>query len=170
MGKTSISAKVHMREWSEFFRDISEASYKAVEELVESKEKKRFLKQSLERLIKKGYIEEKEGKFKKTKLGQRFFAKYFPHPVQVQPVSGGHWYLLSFDVPTKENKKRIYLTRILKKYNFQPLQRSVWVGSNKMAQDIWEFIVENKMEKYCFPMIVEIVEGEERLLKLFNKK
>jgi DNA-binding transcriptional regulator PaaX len=170
MGKTSIDARRHMREWSEFFRDLNEATGKAVEELIQSKEQKRFLKQSLDRLIQKGYIEAKDGKFKKTKLGQRFFAKYFPHPAQIQPTSGGHWYMLSFDVPTKENKKRIYLTRILKKYNFLPLQRSVWVGSNKMAQDIWEFIVENRMEKYCFPMIVNIVEGEERLLKLFGKQ
>ncbi len=168
MGKTSIDAIRHMRELGEFLRDFNEVGNAAIEEFIESRKNKRFLKQSLERLIKRGYLEEKGGKLKKTKHGNLFFKKRFPLPVE-EIKNGGKWYVLSFDIPVCENKKRNSLRYLLKKISFYQLQQSVWIGPHKLAKDVWEFIVENGMKNYCFPMIVDIVEGEERLLEKIRK-
>jgi DNA-binding transcriptional regulator PaaX len=169
MSKTSIGARRHMQELSDFFHDINEVSNFVVEEFIESRRNKKFLKQSLKRLINKGYIEEKNGKLKKTKSGNMFFKKRFPNIYTEEVKAGNKWYVLSFDIPVNENQKRNSLRYLLKKYNFYQLQESVWIGSHKLSQDIWEFIVENGMKNYCFPMIVDIAEGEERLLEKIRK-
>ncbi len=158
-----------MRELSEFFHDMDEVACKIVEELIESRKQKNFLKQSLKRLIKKGYLEKRDNKFIKTKLGRRFFIKHTIEKETKEINSQNRWYVLSFDIPVKDNSKRDALRWILKKFGFFQLQRSVWVGPNKLAQDIWEFIVESRIEKYCFPMIVEIIEGEGRLLEKIKR-
>ncbi len=169
MGKTSIDAKRHIRQLSEFFYDMDTVSIMIVEKLIESHEKRKYLRQSLDRLIKKGYIEEKNGSFRKTKLGSLFFKKQRTLGRVRENNENKKWYVLSFDIPIKDNSKRNSLRWILKRFGFFQLQRSVWIGSNKLAQDVWEFIVENRIEKYCFPMIVEIIEGEERLLEKIKK-
>ena len=169
MAKTSTDARRHMRELSEFFRDLNEVSNLVVEKFIESRQNKIFLKQSLQRLVAKGYIEEKNGKFKKTKSGVLFFKKNSIVAPTGEIKSGNNWYVLSFDIPINENNKRDSLRYLLKKSNFYQLQKSVWIGPNKLARDIWEFIVENGMKDYCFPMIVDIVEGEEKLLEKIRK-
>lgn len=169
MGKTSVDAKRHIRQLSEFFHDMDTVSIMIVKKFIESRENKRFLKQSLKRLITKGYIEETNGSFKKTKRGNLFFRKNSLITPIKRIKSNSKWYVLSFDIPINENSKRDSLRYLLKKYNFYQLQKSVWIGSHKLSKSIWEFIVENGMKDYCFPMIVDIVEGEEKLLEKINK-
>jgi DNA-binding transcriptional regulator PaaX len=169
MGKTSIDAKRHMRQLGEFFYDMDRVGIMIVEELIRSHKEKKYLRQSLNRLIEKGYIQKKDGNLVKTKLGCLFFNK---QKVMRCAIDGGEnkkWYVLSFDIPIKDNSKRDALRWVLKRFGFFQLQRSVWIGTNKLAQDVWEFIVENRIEKYCFPMIVEIIEGEERLLEKIKR-
>jgi len=169
MGKTSIDARRHIRELSIFLRKFNEVGNAEIEKFIESRENKKFLKQSLNRLIAKGYLEENHKKLKKTPAGKIFFSRQIKPIIERDVENNTKWYVLSFDVPIKENHKRRALTWILNKYGFYQLQRSVWVGPNKLAREIWEFIVENGMKNYCFPMIVEIVEGEDRLLEKIRK-
>ncbi|MEK7086732.1 MAG: hypothetical protein AAB935_00540 [Patescibacteria group bacterium] len=167
MAKTSKDAYQHIAEWSEFFSDMSRCSEEAVNGFIAAYKKRKHLKQSLRRLIKRGFIEEKRKKFFVTTVGRKFFklkaSKNFD-----KKNWDGKWYLIGFDVPVKKDAKRDKLREVLKAYNFYPLQKSVWVGPNKFGSDIWEFIVENKLESYCKIMIVDVIEGDEELKKHFG--
>ncbi|MDI6821033.1 MAG: hypothetical protein QMD65_02515 [Patescibacteria group bacterium] len=166
MAKTSRDARRHMREWSDFFSDFDEVGALVIEEFIERHRRKKYLRQSLERLISRGFLQANKGKFAPTLRGKKLFRRYH----QVEPVFNekGKWYILSFDIPVKFNSKRVAFTRLLRAYNFIPFQKSVWLGSHGVAVDVWEWIVEQKIEKYCAPMVVDIIEGTEELKKRFG--
>jgi DNA-binding transcriptional regulator PaaX len=169
MTKTSVDARRHIREWSEFFQDLNEVSKAAIEEFIKSCQKSKYRRQSLKRLIERGFLKDEGSKIKKTKSGLLFFKRRYHNDNKARSLKqNGKWYILSFDIPMKFNRKRAALRRILHKYKFVPLQRSVWVGAHQMSKDVWEFIVENDLEKCCVPMVVDIIEGEDRLKKLFK--
>jgi len=168
MAKTSRDARRHIREWSEFFSDLGEAGTFLVEEFIERHRRKKYLHQSLKRLIERGFLQAHQKKIILTPSGKKLFRRY--HPAVPVFNEKGQWYILSFDIPVNFNSKRIALTRLLRAYNFIPLQKSVWLGSQKLAADVWEWIVEQKIEKYCLPMIVDIIEGADELKRRFNVK
>jgi DNA-binding PadR family transcriptional regulator len=47
--------------------------------------------------------------------------------------------IIIFDIPEKERFKRVWLRRQLLVFNFRPLQKSVWIGKNKLPG---EFMVD----------------------------
>ncbi|MDP3975267.1 MAG: hypothetical protein Q8P88_03225 [Candidatus Jorgensenbacteria bacterium] len=169
MAKTSRDAYRHMRALSALFTEMFSVNRTVIEELAEHGTRRKYLQQTLARLIAKGYLEDEGARVKVTKRGLAFFRRR--HPVSFpsdQPLRDGKWYLLSFDIPVRFNSKRIALGRILKKYNFVALQKSVWVGPHGLSKDVWEFIVDQKIERFCTPMIVDILEGDEPLRKHFK--
>lgn len=167
MAKTSTDARRHIREWSSFFADSMAFSEELVNEFLKKYKKRKHLKQSLRRLIKRGFIKEEKGKLIVTKSGFKFFnpaaGKYID-----KKEWDGKWYLLSFDIPIKLNVKRDRLRRVLRAYNFYPLQKSVWVGPNKFGEDIWKFLVNEEIDEYCKIMIVDVIEGDEEIRKHFR--
>ena len=157
MAKTARDARKHIREWSEFFREGKEVTKNLIDEFVNQYKRKKYLRQSLERLIARGFLRTKDDKFSPTKRGLRFFRRHIKNKFATVPKEG-RWYILSFDIPVRLNSKRIALCRLLRDFNFYPFQKSVWIGSHQLVQEIWEFIVENKLESFCKPMIVDILE------------
>ena len=154
-------------EWRRFFADSSAVSQTLVDNFVNQHKKNKFLKQSLRRLIHKGFIREKSKKLLLTKAGADFFESNVRKPFEKNSWDG-KWYLLSFDIPVDLNVKRDRLRRVLKSYNFYPLQKSVWVGPNKFGSDLWEFVVENDIDKFCKVMIVDVIEGDEDIKRHFG--
>lgn len=167
MAKTSTDARRHIREWREFFADGMDFSEELVEEFLKKYKRRKHLKQSLRRLIERGFIKLEKTKLIVTKTGFKFFnpdaEKYLD-----KKTWDGKWYLISFDIPVKLNVKRDRLRRILKAYYFYPLQKSVWVGPNKFGKDIWKFLVNEELDGYCKIMIVDVIEGDEELKKHFR--
>ncbi|KKU16607.1 MAG: hypothetical protein UY26_C0003G0214 [Candidatus Jorgensenbacteria bacterium GW2011_GWA1_48_13] len=157
MAKTSRDAHKHIRELSEFFRDGKEIALEIVEEFINQYKRKKYLRQSLERLTARGFLKTKDGKISPTKEGLRFFRRHMKNKMTAIPKEG-KWYLISFDIPVKLNSKRVALRRLLRDFNFYPFQKSVWIGPEPLSAEVWEFIVENKLEKFCRPMFVEILE------------
>ncbi len=167
MAKTSKEARKHISELSKLFSESLVISEEVLRDFIDNYKQRKYLKQSLNRLIVNGFIEKTGNKFSLSKIGSRFFRKNFQN-LQAVKKWDGKWYLIGFDIPIALNLKRDKLRRILKSYNFYPLQKSVWVGPNKFGKDIWEFIVENKLPNYCKVMIVDVIEGDEILRKHFK--
>lgn len=165
MAKTSHDARRHIREWSRFFGDGMVVTEKLVDDFIKKHKKKKYLKQSLRRLIEKGLIARNDNKFILSSKGNSIFKLYKNRNLS----NWDHkWYLISFDIPVNFNRKRDSLRRVLKIYNFYQLQKSVWVGPNQFSEDLWEFIVNEDLDKYCKVMVVEIIEGDEDLRKYFR--
>jgi len=157
MAKTSRDAHRHVRELGEFFRDSKEIAEHLVNEFIERHERKKYLRQSLDRLINRGFLEVKDKRISPTKKGLRLFRRRTRSKIPVAPKEG-KWYILTFDIPVALNSKRIALGRLLRDFGFHPFQKSVWIGPHQLSTEVWEFVVENKLEKFCKPMIVDIIE------------
>ena len=169
MAKTSKDAYRHIREWSEFFKDLKWISEKMVDAFIAGHKQKKYLKQSLARLIKKGFIQKRDNKLNLTLWGLKFFRQRgLKQKVKRKKVWDGRWRLISFDVPGGYNPERDRLRSILKTFGFYQLHKSVWVCPNFLAEDIWRLIVKEKLDKYCKAMVVEIIEGDEELKKYFD--
>lgn len=98
MAKTSRDAYRHMREWSEFFREGKIVTLALIDEFVNRYKKKKYIKQSFERLIKRGLINKKGSVFVMTESGSRFFKNNLGE-VPLNKSWDGKWRLVSFDVP-----------------------------------------------------------------------
>ena len=137
---------------------------------LKNREKKNYLKQSLRRLEKRGFLLRKENKFSPTPEGLRFFSKLklLDSNKQVLKKWDGKWRLISFDVPVADDRKRYFLRNLLRNFNFHKLQKSVWICPNQLATDFWKILVDYELDKYCKAMVVEVVEGDEELKAYFG--
>ncbi len=80
----------------------------------------------------------------------------------------GKWFLVVFDVPEEERKKRDYLRRFLKEIGFYPYNQSVYVFPYECEKEInlIKKIVEGG--KYISYIVAEKLEKEENLKRYFN--
>lgn len=167
MGKTSTDARRHIREWSAFFRDMNAMGADAVEHFIHQHRKQKYLRQSLKRLIERGFVQERDGNISPTQQGLRFFRRHvsrLPKPLRWD----GKWRLISFDVPGGYNVARDQIRALLKEFDFYRLHKSVWVCPNSLASEFWKLLVEGDLDKYCKVMVVDILEGDEELRKHFK--
>ena len=168
MAKTSRDARRHIKEWGKFFADLKEASNSLVEDFLDKHEKSKYLKQSLERMIARGLVVQKNNKLIPTKKGFSFFGRLSRSKNQKIEKWDGHWFLVSFDVPVNSNKSRDQLRRLLRRYYFYPLQKSVWICPNQLTEDFWELVVENNLHRFCKAMVVKVIEGGDDLRKHYR--
>ena len=167
MAKTSRDARRHIREWSEFFKAGQKFTEILVDDFIRKHQRNKYLKQSLKRLINQGFVVKNNTGFKPTLKGLKFFKQYKKLPQKIKTWNG-KWYIISFDIPVDLNSKRNRLRNILKNYDFYRLQKSVWVGPTQLAQSIWEFIIDEGLEKFCKIMIVDVIDGDEEIKKHFD--
>lgn len=167
MAKTSRDARRHIKEWSEFFADGKVVAEVLVDEFIRRYKKRKYLRQSLKRLVEKGFIQKSGNKFIPTLSGRYFFRRQRKVAFENKGW-GGKWYIVSFDVPVEFNSKRNILRQVLKTYNFYQLQKSVWIGSDKIGKELWEFIVRNDLDEYCKLMIVDFLEGDKEIKRHFK--
>ena len=171
MAKTSIDARRHIREWSEFFRGGRAIANQVVESFLKEHRKNKYLGQSLKRLISRGLIRKTNHKFIPTAKGILFLFRIRNknrRQFNQRNKWDGKWRLISFDVPVSDDSKRVQLRSLLKEFDFYLLQKSVWVCPNYLAEDFWKLIVHDELDKYCKVMLVEIIEGDEDLKKHFK--
>ncbi|MCP6719966.1 MAG: hypothetical protein KJI72_01390 [Patescibacteria group bacterium] len=168
MAKTSRDTWKHIREWSGFFKDEKAVTEASVDKFLTHHKKRKHLKQSLDRLIKRGFIKERGGKLTPTDNGIRFFRKH-TGARQNPKRWDGKWRLISFDVPGGYSIKRDQLRALLKEFNFYPLQKSVWVCPSYVADEFWKLVTGYDLDKYCKVMLVDIVEGDKELKNHFRR-
>ncbi|KKU91728.1 MAG: PaaX family transcriptional regulator [Candidatus Jorgensenbacteria bacterium GW2011_GWA1_48_11] len=169
MAKTSVDARKHIREWSRFFGEMQDVGVSLMEEFLRRHEKRKYLKQSLKRLIQKGFVYQKSDSFRLTPAGLKLFKRFSP---ALAPKNhgkwDGRWRLITFDIPVRLNKKRQTLRNLLKDFNFYLLQESVWVCPNILPEKFWDLLVDLEVDKYCKVMLVDILEGDEALKDYFH--
>lgn len=170
MPKTLADTRRHIREWGAFFRDMEVAGAEAVDVFLKARTARKYLKQSLRRLVAGGFVREREGKFMLTRKGHRFFLKIGGGDIDRNCTKhwDGKWRLVSFDVPSNRNVMRDRLRALLKEYGFYQLHKSVWVCPVIIAPDFWETVVGEGLDQYCKVMVVDILEGDEDLRKHFK--
>ncbi|MFH0712290.1 MAG: hypothetical protein V2A55_00295 [Candidatus Jorgensenbacteria bacterium] len=168
MAKTSKDARRHIRELSNFFSGVEEVTEELIDELIKNYKRKKYIKQSLKRMIDQGLIVKRNKKFSVTKEGKIFFRRYLSGSKNNKKTWDGKWYFVMFDVPVKFDRKRRILRSLLREYMFYPLQKSVWVSPQQLADDFWKRIVKNDLDRYCKILSTNILEGDEELKEYFK--
>jgi DNA-binding transcriptional regulator PaaX len=166
---TSRQARNHIAEWSEFFKDLKTVTESAVEEFLKTREKNKYLKQSLERFIENGLVEKRKDRLFISNKGRVFFQQ---HSIKSRLADikswDGKWRLITFDVPNEFNKERYRLRYLLKYFGFYQLQKSAWIYPNHLSEELWKLLVDLELAKYCKVMIVEFLEQDKELRDHFK--
>ncbi len=170
MAKTSGGAQRHVREICELFGAVNAVGCAVVEELLARHDRKKYLRQSLQRLQVRDLISKSGDAYKLTPKGILFFSRYRKRKKidESRTKWDGKWRLISFDVPVKENAKRFVLLRALKESDFYQLQKSVWIAPYKMSEEFWKFVVTNNLHSYCKVMLIDVLEGDRELKRHFH--
>lgn len=170
MAKTSRDAYRHMHALAEFFSDFNHASEAAVVEFIKRSRQRKYLRQSLKRLEARGFVMRRGGNLVPSAGGKRFFKKLLVRK-KVEMARGrwdGKWRLVAFDVPVSRSAARYRLYALLAAFGFAALQRSVWVAPNPLGEEFWKLVVLEDLDQFCKAMVVEHIEGDEKLRAKFN--
>ena len=77
--------------------------------------------------------------------------------VSYQKEKGNKFIIIVFDVPEKEKRKREWLRAALKNLEFEIIQKSIWIGKNKIPQEFLRDL--SKLNLIDFVEIFEITKG-----------
>ncbi|MDO8561523.1 MAG: hypothetical protein Q7S05_01720 [bacterium] len=78
------------------------------------------------------------------------------------------WRVAIFDIPEIYAPLRRKIRNILKRAGFVQLQQSVWVFPHECKELVQLLQQESQLSKYILYGVLERIEGEERLRKLFR--
>ncbi|MGC9603111.1 MAG: hypothetical protein ABSF47_01420 [Minisyncoccia bacterium] len=171
MAKTSRDARKHIRELSELFSGFEAVGYAVVENLLKKREQRKYLKQSLRRLIDSKFLIDNGDEFVPTARGVIHFSRILSLNKKISSAPrpwDNKWRLVSFDVPGQYNKDRSQIRSLLKEFGFCLLQKSVWICPNSISKKFWDVLVKSNLDRYCKTMVVEVIEGDEDLRKYFR--
>jgi len=174
MAKTSRDAYRHIREMSALFSDVNTIGSAMVEEMLRKSKQRKHLKQSLRRLVKRGFLVSDDDGFTPTAKGLIHFRRFHSPKILRETNSSTNagwdnkWRLITFDVPCKEDTKRCQIRSFLKEFDFYQLQKSVWISPVAVSKKFWNILVKSDLDKYCKTMVVDIIEGDEEIRKYFN--
>jgi len=162
--------------WIDFFYGVKRVADEEVEKFLADEEKKRYSRQSLERLIARGFLDHQDNTYIPTKEGTLFFKrrKILEEVKQRRKKEkikrDGRYRLVSFDVPGGASSERDTLRRLLAEFGFYPLQKSVWASPDCLPEEFWQLLIDLDLYKYCSVMLAEIVEGAEKLEEYFSER
>jgi DNA-binding transcriptional regulator PaaX len=170
MAKTSKDARKHIEALSDLFCDFNMVANAVFEEFLRRQKKRKHLKQSFRRLVKKGFITDTGLGYELTHEGKNFFGKLSKEKdkTTLPGVWDGKWRLVTFDVPCKFNAKRQKIRSLLKVFDFYQLQKSVWICPASLSEKFWRMMVDEELDGYCKIMVVDVLEGDEDLKKHFR--
>ncbi len=106
------------------------------------------------RLKKQGLIQEKESKFKLTKLGFEKLKFLKERKKESLPTNdfpaekGNNFCIVIFDVPEAERRKRDWLRDSLGHLGLKMIQKSVWIGKVKIPKPFLNSLFKLKMLDY----------------------
>lgn len=104
-----------------------------------------------------------------TDKGKLRALTYYFDKMKIKPEKwDGKWRMIAFDIPEKFKKGREALREKLKKMGFYEFQKSIWIYPYK-CKDEMDFIIEFfGLRKYVRFGILESVDNELHLKKIFN--
>lgn len=121
---------------NQFFDDL--------EKLDAIKAKKKSIKTSYYRAIKKGLVEfDDDGYPRLTSKGERKIKIFKP-----KKLAKDARILLTFDVPEEKKRKRERLRAVLREFKFKQVQKSVWETEYDVLKFLEAEIKDNQLENY----------------------
>ena len=120
-----------MRRKAEEFRDRREQF------VADLKARQRFYN-LLSKLKKEGLIMKNEKGWSLTKSGHNFRKKEFPIGKDYSKEDDNTFKIITFDIPERDRRKRIWLNDVLGKLYFNRLQKSVWIGKTRIPEKFLE--------------------------------
>ena len=130
---TTLPRSLHLLEKRGTERENKRYQWQKEEKI--NKEKAKF-SDLIYRLKKDGLVEPKQGKIILTDEGKTYLKnKKEKSKTKYSVVSGKTTNLVIFDIPEVERKKRYWLREVLKNLKYKQLQKSVWIGKNKLPEE-----------------------------------
>ena len=169
MPKKERESKKYVKTIFDLFVRIANLKTTTLNNFLKISGNRKYLRQSLERMVSRGLISCKkqqwdftpEGWFAASKINSKARRKLFS--------KNNVWYVISFDIPITLNTKRNSFRNFLRKYHFFPLQKSVWIGPDQLSPILWKFIVKHRLDKFCRVMQVKIIDGESDIIRHFQE-
>lgn len=131
----------------------------------------RHLQRTLHYLYKKGYItsEDKEGKrfIRLTRQG-KLKTLFDNFGLDKHGVWDGKWRVVLYDIPQVAHTVRFQLLRQLKALGFVQLQASVYVGPYALNEAAVQYLRMSGLIKYIRIMLVERMDDDAHLRKIFK--
>lgn len=123
--------------------------------------KKKNFQNLLYKLKREGLIVDNADYFRLTRQGREKLSslrsrlsKSLPDIANYRKEKDDKFKIVIFDVPEHQRRKRGWIRSVLTNLNFTMLQKSVWIGKNKIPEDLIEDL--EKMELTPFVEILEI--------------
>lgn len=111
------------------------------------------------RLQKKGLVAKNKKYYHLTSLGLEM-VKIFQEQ-KPEKKWDGRWRLVVFDIPEKERGWRDWLRYQLAVFDYKPLQKSVFIGQQPLNEDIYNEIIERKLDSYIRLLTVGEIDNED---------
>ncbi len=111
---------------------------------------KRSISTTMSRLKRQGFITGSDGFWQITESGKKYFKnktkhlKKFESPFD-KDVSKN--LLITFDIPEHRKMERDWFRYHLKKFGYELIQRSVWVGPSPLPKDFIDYLKEIQLEE-----------------------
>jgi len=127
---------------------------------------------ALWRLQKKGLVRKKENSYQLTLQGFKIVKTI---KIKSEKIGGeneiiwdGKWRMVMFDIPEKSRKERDWLRYQLICLDYQPIQKSVFLGKQPIEEDVWNDIAERNLQRFIRLMTVGEIDSDEILSNFFN--
>ncbi|MEI8337766.1 MAG: hypothetical protein WCF92_01310 [bacterium] len=111
---------------------------------------KNTCKSALSRLKRNGYVVNENGNWRITTQGQKYIERknkihqQFDSPfLESSPKN----LIVLFDIPEKMKSERDWLRSHLKKFNYEMIQKSVWLGPSPLPKEFVSYIKSINLEK-----------------------
>lgn len=112
------------------------------------------------RLEKKGLVAKDKSRYQLTTQGLDM-VKIFRKKEKEKESWDGKWRIIMFDIPEKRKENRNWLRWQLVSLDYKPLQKSVFIGKQPLAEDFYEEILLRKLNQCVRLMTVgEIDNGD----------
>lgn len=129
-------------------------------------------KRALARLTELGLIQARGQRLSLTDDGRSalgFLVKKYHSSLQ-QNKWDGKWRVVAFDIPEKLAVLRNKVRAVLKEVGFKQLQQSVWVFPHECKELVELIRRESDLSKHILYGVLEQIEDEQRLKKVFDLK
>lgn len=127
-------------------------------------------KLAIERLVDTNFVQEREDRLSITHDGHNALGGIALATLKLLETSAWDrkWRIAIFDIPEKYAPLRNKVRGILKAAGFLQLQQSVWVFPHECEELVRLIKEESNLSQYILYGVLERIEGEDRLKKLFH--
>lgn len=119
------------------------------------------------RLQKKGLVKKTKKQYQLTFQGFKII-KDIKTSDGIETLWDGKWRMIMFDIPEKKRKERDWLRYQLLYLDYQPIQKSVFIGKQPIKEDTWNDIAERNLSKCIRLITVGEIDDDEILYNFFN--